>query len=352
MEVRRRHNANPANDNVLDASTLERATLTDQNGAYVFVVTPGAFIVREVQRPGWEQVFPASPGFHAVVVPEPPRSFAPLDFANFELGAISGHKFLDLDANGLRDAGEPGLSGWSVLLNPVDTDGDGRFEGGARAAVTDADGRYEFRGLAAGDYTVGEQLQAGWRQTAPTLVPPGIHTVHVAGTTSGERYQDRDFGNVELGSIAGTKFEDHNGNGARDDQDQGLADWTIFLDANGSGVLDPGEVSTTTDAQGLRVFGAGAGHVPRGRGPPGGLEADDPHRSRLHRAADQRAGRRRARLRQPPVERHRGHHVRGPQRQRPTGRRGPGAAGLDDLPRSERKRRPRCRGERAHRELG
>ncbi|MCY2987808.1 MAG: M36 family metallopeptidase [Planctomycetota bacterium] len=41
-----------------------------------------------------------------------------------------------------------------------------------------------------------------------------------------------------MGSISGTKFEDSNGNGMRDQNETGLPNWTIFVDANGDGVLN------------------------------------------------------------------------------------------------------------------
>ncbi|MBW3543181.1 MAG: proprotein convertase P-domain-containing protein, partial [Planctomycetes bacterium] len=40
------------------------------------------------------------------------------------------------------------------------------------------------------------------------------------------------------GEISGTKFADLDGDGARGPGEPGLADWTIFLDANGNGALD------------------------------------------------------------------------------------------------------------------
>jgi hypothetical protein len=57
------------------------------------------------------------------------------------------------------------------------------------------------------------------------------------------------------GSIAGTVFNDLNGNGVRDGTmtatpEPGLAGWTVYIDANGNGQLDSGELATTTDASG------------------------------------------------------------------------------------------------------
>lgn len=67
------------------------------------------------------------------------------------------------------------------------------------------------------------------------------------------------------GEISGMKFNDLDGNGARDadgvdnvagtaDDEVGMANWTIFLDKDADGMLDAGEVSTVTDAQGRYSF--------------------------------------------------------------------------------------------------
>jgi subtilisin-like proprotein convertase family protein len=57
----------------------------------------------------------------------------------------------------------------------------------------------------------------------------------------------------QLGAIAGNVFNDLNDNGANDEAAP-LKGWTVFLDQNQNGVLDPGEVSTVTDSQGNYVF--------------------------------------------------------------------------------------------------
>ena len=64
-----------------------------------------------------------------------------------------------------------------------------------------------------------------------------------------------------VGSIVGTVWQDMDGNGVRDLDpetgaftDPGLANWTVFLDANGNTLLDTGEVSTLTDSAGNYRF--------------------------------------------------------------------------------------------------
>jgi len=56
----------------------------------------------------------------------------------------------DLNANGIQDAGEPGIAGFPVSISGTDVDGNAV----SRSTVTDADGLYEFAGLASGEYRV------------------------------------------------------------------------------------------------------------------------------------------------------------------------------------------------------
>lgn len=86
-------------------------------------------------------------------------------------GEITGVKWEDLDGDGIYDASEPGLPGWLIQL----FDGSGTV---IATTTTDADGRYTFSNLLAGDYSVAEVLLAGWEQTfdggSGLLVEAGI----------------------------------------------------------------------------------------------------------------------------------------------------------------------------------
>ena len=77
---------------------------------------------------------------------------------------IQGTKWNDLDGDSTRDAGEPGLAGWTIYL---DLNNNGQLNGGEPSRVTDGSGNYEFTGLAAGTYNVREVMQTGWTQTFP-----------------------------------------------------------------------------------------------------------------------------------------------------------------------------------------
>jgi hypothetical protein len=96
---------------------------------------------------------------------------------------ISGMKFNDLNANGIKDPGESGLANWTITLTapgqefPINT-------------LTDGNGNYVFSGLAAGNYTVGEVLKTGWMQTAPG----GTYNVSLNGIDA----TGKDFGNFNI----------------------------------------------------------------------------------------------------------------------------------------------------------
>jgi len=79
-------------------------------------------------------------------------------------GRISGTVWDDLDGDGIRDKGEPGLSGFTLFL---DQDADGEYDDGERTTTSDASGNYTFYGLAAGTYFVGQMASEGWEQTSP-----------------------------------------------------------------------------------------------------------------------------------------------------------------------------------------
>jgi hypothetical protein len=181
------------------------------------------------------------------------------DFARREFNVCNsktGTKFHDLNANGIRNLGESGLSGWTINLYP-DTGTKGSYDGEPvlKSDVTDANGAYEFANLFSGDYIVCEDLaaQTGWFQSAPTSAPSGETLVtNCPGNTKGYAFTmggaDRagnDFGNFQQGAVSGTKFKDANDNGAKDSGEIGLSGWKIHIyDSTGTEVS--GSPVTTT----------------------------------------------------------------------------------------------------------
>ncbi|MDM7934307.1 MAG: SdrD B-like domain-containing protein, partial [Methanothrix sp.] len=204
----------------------EVATITDDQGSYRFEgLEPGSYVVSEVLPSGWEAISPEG-GSYSLELSE--TDAVDRDFSNrLTSYSISGMKFNDLNANGVND-GEPGIAGWSIQLS--------RDGGVVNATTTGQDGSYRFEGLAPGTYTVAEVEQSGWIRTAPK---GGSYTVELKDSD----VTGRDFGNRGSWSIAGSVFQDVNGDGSRGEDEPGIAGWSIQLSRDG------GVVNATTTGQ-------------------------------------------------------------------------------------------------------
>ena len=173
-------------------------------------------------------------------------NFRGLDFGNQLIpNAIGGIKFEDLNANGVRDPGEPGLAGFTINLTPG-TPG----APPVATTTTDANGNFIFLNVTPGTYALSEVLQQGFSLTVPAL-----NTIPVTLASGGSSIAN-EFGNfrgILTGSITGSKFLDTNGNGVRDPGEPGQAGVTITRTPT---INDPvgANLSVVTDAQGNFTF--------------------------------------------------------------------------------------------------
>lgn len=169
-------------------------------------------------------------------------------------GEICGKKWEDLNHNGSQDPGEPGMAGVTIYL---DLNGNGVWNPGEPQVVTSVDdpntcadetGDYCFKNLPIGQFIVREIIPSGFEITYP------VGNGHVIYLGPGGHVDGVNFGNARPQScfftMTGCKFLDSNGNGIRDPGEIGLSGVTIFGDLNGNGIPDPGEPSTVTDATG------------------------------------------------------------------------------------------------------
>lgn len=165
--------------------------------------------------------------------------------------------WVDLDQDGVQDAGEPGLPGVELTLtdlagNPV-RDADGALVG---PVTTDDDGLYTFGNLLPGTYRVHQDpaTVGGYR---PTTV--GVGTAATGSSTGtadsvalvgGGSDPTLDFGFVPLYAIGDRVWYDQDRDGVQDDGEPAIPGVTVTL-LDGGGV----EVaSTVTDAEGHYVF--------------------------------------------------------------------------------------------------
>ncbi len=173
----------------------------------------------------------------------------------------SGTKFEDLNANGVKDAGEPGIAGWPIyLLNAAGTTV-------VQSTTTDSNGDYTFDEIVPGSYKVCEAADNNtsdsttWYQSYPKTGTTdlytgctGLNSAYAANgyaVTLATNANDtgNDFGNYQMASKSGMKFEDMNANGVKDAGDTPVSGVTIkLLNAAGTSVVQTTTTAATTGA--------------------------------------------------------------------------------------------------------
>ena len=196
------------------------STRTDPNGSYRFVSLPNGDY--QIVSPPSSTVTIAADGslFQStpdrLVTVDQNTTLNNVDIGSFIRSSISGTVFDDLTANRLFDGGDGKLAGWLVQLT-------NSLTGAVLATVTTAaDGSYSFTGLGPLQdrstfspttgypvipYRVVVPSKAGYVQTTPVAADVTLASgVPVAGV---------DVGEFALVTLAGSVFDDTNGDGRR-----------------------------------------------------------------------------------------------------------------------------------------
>jgi methionine-rich copper-binding protein CopC len=163
------------------SGALWDSTTTDSKGNYAFPSEVAqTYIVEEVVMPGWIITQPTNPP-GTYTVPPTAGGVTGLDFGDFKTVSVTGNVYNDVNGDGVRQSGEPGLQGWTVDL----------MQNGSvvQSVTTDANGNYAFTGVAGGSYQVSEVVQSNWVQTQP-LYP----TSYSFTSKSGHNLSSLNFG--------------------------------------------------------------------------------------------------------------------------------------------------------------
>ena len=129
-----------------------------------------------------------------------------------ELGDIRATAFDDSNGNGIRDTGEPGLTGWTFEITSPG--------GGLSSFPTIAGGSVSIPSIPIGTWGIAETVESGWTTTTP---PSGTIAVPANGTAAFE------VGQIRPGTISGTVFDDANRNGTRQNGELGIGGATVTL---------------------------------------------------------------------------------------------------------------------------
>ncbi|MDJ0843839.1 MAG: SdrD B-like domain-containing protein [Crocosphaera sp.] len=267
-----------ANGNVIATTTTgdDPNTPGTQTGYYEFGgLTPGVeYTVRFLNPAGFEGVSPRQVGGDSTIdsdglISDPIKLLSgqfnnTIDAGFFQLPASLGDfVWHDLDADGIQDAGEPGIAGAEVKLldvnsNILDT------------TVTNSNGFYEFTDLDAGQYKVMFNTPTGFDQVSPRQVGnnPAIDSdglmSDVVTLAPGDNNRTIDSGFYQFAKIGDFVFNDLNENGIQDPNEPGIDGAEVkLLDANGN------VIATTTTGDDPNTPGTQQGYYEFGGVTPG-----------------------------------------------------------------------------------
>ena len=230
--------------NLRDAAGNVAATVrTNGNGAYkVEGLTPGEYTLEVTAVSGYAftkcgegNVILNRTGGQGYSEPfrvELGENVSGKDIGMIRPGTVQGAVFADRNDNGIRDAGEDGLTGVTVRLIS-------ETEGEAFRAEIGADGGFLFDAVMPGRYYLKYELPEHAVFARVTNSGNVITEAEIKETGNSGRSDSFDFatgqiydapvcGALTLGRIEGTAYQDHDGNG-RMDQEETFAGLTVRL---------------------------------------------------------------------------------------------------------------------------
>jgi protocatechuate 3,4-dioxygenase beta subunit len=251
-------------------TTLVATTTTDASGAYSFSTPAGTYTVKFTKPTGYlfspqdaggndttdsdANITTGQTGSYTLTAGQTNSS---VDAGLYQPASVGNFVWNDTNANGVQDAGEPGIAGTTVRLYT---------SSGTLVATTatDASGAYAFSGLTPGSYFVEFAKPTGY-SFSPQDSGGNDATDSDANTTTGRTAMFAltagqnntivDAGLYQLATIGDAVWLDRNANGIQESGEPGLAGVTVELYNNSNTLV----ATTTTDASGNYSFSVAAG---------------------------------------------------------------------------------------------
>jgi hypothetical protein len=175
---------------------------------------------------------------------------------------VTGQIFEDMNADGAKQDGEPAFPGIVVY---ADLNNNGVRDAGEPNATSDSAGNYSLT-VDLGTTTIREDVPAGTTCSFPSgcaytvdlpknSPPPPEDVLSRRVSNKATDPSGKDFGDWRPASVSGTVVGDQNDNGTRDAGEKGLSGILVFADLNANGILDQGEPSTSSAADGSYTIG-------------------------------------------------------------------------------------------------
>jgi hypothetical protein len=238
--------------------TVHEETDTDENGEYAFLnLVPGNYTITVDDPDGflcnYPQLYPIDCEINWTLESGDSVSGPNFYFGDLSLAEIHGVKYEDLNGNGKRDEGEPGVPDVNFTL----TGFDGRDRWVDLWNLTDENGEFWFMDLWPGeDYTLTEEVPEGYEPSTDRIIHLDLTSDNVT---------DVEFGNFIPAELHGMKYIDLNGNGTREDG-EGCSEADVINYPDGcvgiivtlQGIEGDGDIfeplTTTTDENGEYWF--------------------------------------------------------------------------------------------------
>ncbi|MEC0228838.1 SdrD B-like domain-containing protein [Paenibacillus alba] len=261
--------------NNVPATTFKQTTTTDINGRYSFPnLDPYTYIVEFIRPTGYKSTIQNKPGDDAkdsdadevtgkshVINLTSGQTDNTID-AGFYLAELGNLVWHDRNANGIQDAGEPGISGATVKLYNASN-----LAAALYTTTTNGSGTYNFSNLLPGSYVVKFSRPAGYDFFSPANIGLddekdsdaiyGARTDADASTSvitlnEGGRDYSYDAGVYKPASLGDYVFLDANKNGIQDAGDSpfGGVVVNLYLASDPTTIIK----TTTTDVAGLYKF--------------------------------------------------------------------------------------------------
>ena len=232
--------------------------------------------MREVVPGGWTQTTPASNGSISLSLTSGQKATNQNFFTkpnSTGTGSIAGTVYNDINGNGSLQGGETGIAGRTVF---IDLNSNNALDTNEQRVITGSTGAYKFSNLGTGTFKVHEIIPAGWTQTSPASNGSISVTLTTGLAASGKNFFTKP-NSAGTGSIAGTVYNDLNGNGALNTGEPGLANVIVYIDANSNNTLDTNEVRVVTSSTGAyTIANLGTGTLKVRQVPPGGWTQTNP----------------------------------------------------------------------------